>query len=177
MAELHIIGQILDARDFEEENLLCKWSFQIGSTWKVIEGLAEGQTATDSNRVEKCSVFSHPLDLHLSTRGIQGWPKLHVEIWTANALKQCWPVGFGVLNVPTHPGIHNLTIPTWRIAPSNIWDALREKFHGGGVALARKELVYSQSDRYKLSTTSTAGSVGVELMLIFKNFKKFGVEF
>lgn len=30
MAELHIIGQILDARDFEEENLLCKWSFQIG---------------------------------------------------------------------------------------------------------------------------------------------------
>lgn len=143
----------------------------------MIEGLAEGQTATDSNRVEKCSVFSHPLDLHLSTRGIQGWPKLHVEIWTANALKQCWPVGFGVLNVPTHPGIHNLTIPTWRIAPSNIWDAVREKFHGGGVALARKELVYSQSDRYKLSTTSTAGSVGIELMLIFKNFKKFGVEF
>lgn len=30
MAELHIIGQILHAIDFEEPNLFCKWSIQFG---------------------------------------------------------------------------------------------------------------------------------------------------
>lgn len=30
MAELHIIGQILNAIGFEEPNIFCKWSIQFG---------------------------------------------------------------------------------------------------------------------------------------------------
>lgn len=30
MAELHLIGQILSASDFEEPSLFCKWSIQYG---------------------------------------------------------------------------------------------------------------------------------------------------
>lgn len=30
MAELYIIGQILNAIEFEEPNLFCKWSIQCG---------------------------------------------------------------------------------------------------------------------------------------------------
>lgn len=30
MAELHLIGQILSASDFEETTLFCKWSIQYG---------------------------------------------------------------------------------------------------------------------------------------------------
>lgn len=32
MAELHLIGQILSACDFEEPTLFCKWSIQYGNT-------------------------------------------------------------------------------------------------------------------------------------------------
>lgn len=32
MAELHIIGQIESACDFEEPTLFCKWSIQYGKT-------------------------------------------------------------------------------------------------------------------------------------------------
>lgn len=105
MAELHLIGEITNAIDFEEPNLFCKWSIQIGNTWKIIEGQAEGRTHTDRNRLEdKISVFTSPLDVHLSGRSIQGWPKLHVEIFSVNGLdNKCHPVGFGFYNIPIKP--------------------------------------------------------------------------
>lgn len=46
--------------------------FYTGSLWKFVEGEAEGQTATDCNRIDQESIFSHPIDLHLACRGIQG---------------------------------------------------------------------------------------------------------
>lgn len=46
--------------------------FYLGSLWKFVEGEAEGQTATDCNRIDQESIFSHPIDLHLACRGIQG---------------------------------------------------------------------------------------------------------
>lgn len=88
MAELNIIGQILDASGFIETDLFCKFSFQFGSNWRIIEGTSEGQTITDSNKTLEKSVFIYPLDIHLATRGIKGWPKLHLEVWTKNALNQ-----------------------------------------------------------------------------------------
>lgn len=46
--------------------------FYSGSLWKFVEGEADGQTATDCNRIDQESIFSHPIDLHLACRGIQG---------------------------------------------------------------------------------------------------------
>lgn len=95
MAEVYIVGQICSAENFREPNLFLRWNFQaglcwkkvkiaarkiyftsVGSLWKFIEGQSEGQTATDSNRLDNKSIFAHPVDLHLATRGIQSWPKL-----------------------------------------------------------------------------------------------------
>jgi B9 domain-containing protein 2 len=120
-------------------------------------------------------VFVYPLDIHLSCRGIQGWPKFFVEVFTVDALNQSFPVGCGFVHIPTQPGAHRLTIPTWKIAPESLTDSIREKFHSGGVVVTKSDLVYSGIERYKLATRSS-GDVNVELMLIFKNFEKFGVE-
>lgn len=150
MAEVYIVGQILSAVDFREPNLFLRWNFQAGmlndsfehkqtrklfisgSLWKFIEGQSEGQTATDSNRLDVKSIFAHPIDLHLATRGIQGWPKLSVEVFSVNALKQFYPVGFGFNYIPTTPGFHKLRIATWRIAPLTVFDSIKEKFFTGG---------------------------------------------
>lgn len=118
MAEIHLIGQIHSAVNFEEPNLFCKWSFQfgkfflffcyiisgfshcaefseknLGSNWKLIEGVIEGQTATSRGRIANESAFVHPIDIHLACRGIQGWPKVHIEVYAVNALGNSWPVG------------------------------------------------------------------------------------
>lgn len=66
-----------------------------GSNWKAIEGDCEGKTATCRGRIESGNcAFSHPIDVHLASRGIQGWPKVHVELFAVNALNNCWPIGY-----------------------------------------------------------------------------------
>lgn len=199
MAELHIFGQILSATDFEEPNLYCKWSIQIGelylfaktwyflnvpmnvpfailgSCWKYIEGHYEGQTAINCNRLENISIFAAPIDLHLACRGIQGWPKIAVEVYAVNALNSYWPVGFGFAHIPTQPGFHKINISTWKIAPDSFLSNIKESFYSGGSTITKSELSFSGIERYKLST-NTSGSINIELMLIFKNFSTFGIE-
>ncbi|XP_050096216.1 B9 domain-containing protein 2 [Anopheles aquasalis] len=175
MAELHVIGELRTAVDFEEPNLFCRWSVQFGSSWKVIEGYAEGQSCCSTARIEQRSDFCTPIDLHLACRGIQGWPKLHVEVFAVNALQQYWPVGYGFAFIPTCPGHHRVQIATWKVSSPRIADTLRERFHTGGFSLAKSDIAFSGIERYKL-LTKTSGTVELELMLIFKNFVEYGVE-
>ncbi|XP_055903976.1 B9 domain-containing protein 2 [Eupeodes corollae] len=176
MAEVHIIGQILRAEDFEESHLFCKWSLQCGSAWKVVQGRTEGSTFVCSNPLEKSSEFCCPLDIHLATGSVQGWPKLHLEIYAVNFLKNTWPVGFGVVYIPMRPGFHRIEVDTWKVAPVTFWDCVRERFGAGGTTLSKEDLIFSGAERYKLQTKSS-GSVVIEISLIFRKFSKYGVEF
>jgi hypothetical protein len=144
--------------------------------WKFIEGDSEGQTSTDSNQIDNISYFAHPIDLHLATRGIQGWPKLSIEVFSVNALKQFCPIGVGFTFLPTKPGCHKLKIATWRISPQNILDSIKEKFYTGGFTIIKKDLIHTSADRYKISTISS-GIIEVELCLIFKHFRKYNIVF
>lgn len=175
MAELYLIGQILDAQDFEEPNLFCKWSIQTGPHWKLIEGNPEGETSIDRNRFENKSIFSSPIDVHFALRSIQGWPKLHVEIYSVTPFDRYYPVGFGFAHIPIRPGQHCIEVPTWKIAPNTFLDTVQQKFHAGGLSVAKSDLIYSGIERYKLRTLSS-GVVRADFMLIFKDFDKFGVE-
>lgn len=194
MAEVYVIGEICCAENFREPNLFVRWNFQtglcssklvkwdfwqfsiLGSLWKFVEGEFEGQTSTDSNELDNKSVFAHPIDLHLATRGIQGWPKLSVEVFSVNALKQFYPVGVGFAFLPTSPGTHKIEIATWRVAPLTAFDVVKEKFFTGGFTIIKKDLIHSGIERYKISTLSS-GTVTVELSLVFKNFNKYNIKF
>lgn len=72
MSEVHVIGQILGASGFTEANLFCKWKVQMGSAWRVLEGDAEGQTQVDFPSDGTMANWSHPVDLHFATKGLQG---------------------------------------------------------------------------------------------------------
>lgn len=39
MAEVHIIGQIIQAKDFPKQNLFCKWYLQIGEFGHILENI------------------------------------------------------------------------------------------------------------------------------------------
>ncbi|EDS27358.1 conserved hypothetical protein [Culex quinquefasciatus] len=112
-----ILGELCHASDFEEPNLFCKLSVQFGSSWKVIEGHCEGQSVANTARVDpRRSNFGTPLDLHLACRGIQVWPKLHVELIALNSFDNFWPVGYGFAFLPTQPGLHWIRMATWKAA-------------------------------------------------------------
>ena len=97
MAEVHLIGRLIGASDFSSaaassssspgasSGLFCKWSVQTGGAWRLLSGLREGQTQVDrpSDGVEGAveAHWCHPIDAHFATRGLQGWPKLVVQVY------------------------------------------------------------------------------------------------
>ena len=44
----------------------------IGGAWKVLAGLREGQTQVDNPQNNEMAFFSHPVDIHFATKGLQG---------------------------------------------------------------------------------------------------------
>ena len=43
-----------------------------GGAWKVLAGLREGQTQVDNPQNDEMAFFSHPVDIHFATKGLQG---------------------------------------------------------------------------------------------------------
>lgn len=57
MAEVHLIGELVGGSGFPSGNLFCKWGLAVGSAWKVLEGLQEGQTQVDHPQVQVLCVL------------------------------------------------------------------------------------------------------------------------
>ena len=88
MAEVHLIGQIQSGAEFYPyQSLFCKWSLHTsgGGAWRLLQGLREGQTQVDNPDAEGTAYWSHPLDVHYATKGLQGWPKLHLQVYHQDA--------------------------------------------------------------------------------------------
>ncbi|XP_071528276.1 B9 domain-containing protein 2 [Panulirus ornatus] len=173
MAEVHIIGQVTGASGFAKASLFCKWTLQLGGGWRVVEGLVEGQTQADQSEVNDNVSWCHPIDVHLATRGIQGWPKLLVQVYRLDDFSRVDLCGYGIIHVPTKPGLHILTCHTWRPL-GTFAEEMRRAFLGGGPQLLSTEIMHSAVERYKLLTVAS-GSVHFELGIIFRNFEKHGV--
>eukprot|EP01135_Chromosphaera_perkinsii_P002039 Nk52_evm86s215 gene=Nk52_evmTU86s215 len=174
MAEVHLIGEICGASEFEYSGLFCVWGINAGPSWRLLEGLDEGRTQVDNADCGMISSWTHPIDIHYAVKGIQGWPKLHFEVWHQDSHGRNELAGYGFVNVPTSPGTYDLDVATWKPAGS-IGEQITSYFVGGGPRLQNKELIYSNNDRYRLRTVA-AGKVHVQLGVIVRNFEKHGVE-
>ena len=65
MAEVHITGQLLGASGFPLPSIFCKWSFESGSNFRVLQGQVSGQTQCDTPCEGEPAVLTHPLDARL----------------------------------------------------------------------------------------------------------------
>lgn len=96
MAEVHVIGQLIGASGFPDSSLFCKWGVHagslyfsdevlyfkhvhqaiihvfLGSAWRLVAGLSEGQTQVDTPQLGDTAYWCHPIDVHFATKGIQG---------------------------------------------------------------------------------------------------------
>ncbi|XP_029908309.1 B9 domain-containing protein 2 [Myripristis murdjan] len=175
MAELHVIGQIVGASGFPQSSLFCKWGVHTGGAWRLLSGLKEGQTQVDLPQTGDMAYWSHPIDLHYSTKGLQGWPKLHLQVWHQDSFGRCQLYGYGYCHIPSSPGHHHVRCVTWR--PLGSWqEQLAQIFVGGGPQLRTPDLIYSGADRYRLHTEAM-GTVELELGIIMRHFDKYGVEY
>lgn len=44
-----------------------------GNGWKLLQGQKEGQTHVDNPAYEQFAAWSHPIDVHYKTNGLQGF--------------------------------------------------------------------------------------------------------
>ena len=174
MAEVHIIGQIVGASEFPSQRLFCKWGLHAGGAWKLIAGSKEGQTQTDTPDDDTVAYWSHPIDVHYAAKGIQGWPRLHLQVWHHDAYGRSELYGYGFIHIPTSPGAHKLECVTWK--PNGTFqEEIMQYFVGGCPQLKSPDLIYNGADRYKLHTQAM-GKVHLNLNIILRNFDKYGVE-
>lgn len=174
MCELHVIGQIVGATEFEKKYLFCKWGIQAGNNWKIIEGLKEGQTQLDSPHDNEKAYWCHPLDIHFVTKGIQGWPKLYFQVWHQDSYGRDELCSYGFCHIPTSCGFHEVKVVTWKPIAS-FWDRVYQYFLGGSLQLKSPENIYHGLDRYKLQTAAM-GIIHLEIYVISRNFHKYSVQ-
>ncbi|XP_056632137.1 B9 domain-containing protein 2 [Diorhabda sublineata] len=175
MAEVHIIGQIREAKDFPKDHLFCRWHIHIGNNWRHIAGKKEGQTHVSWSQFNNICRWAFPIDIHLATTGIQGWPKFFIEVYHFDWLGRAHIFGYGTVTVPTSPGSYTLDCYTWRPFGS-IRQRFVQYFLGGGLQLKNPDQVFSSNERYKLSTEAM-GVVTFDLNVVFRNFSNYGVEY
>lgn len=179
MAEVHLIGQILEANEFQERSLFGKWILQTGSCWKLLEGYSSGQTQLTSGYNDQEIVvnypWSHPIDVHYITRGLQGWPRFEFQVWGVDWLGKCNISAYGFMNVPTQPGFHELICSTWRPV-GDLRRRLLDYVTGYRMHLVDpSDIVCSGLNRHAIQSLSM-GTIKVELNVILKGFEKYGID-
>ncbi|KAL9644433.1 hypothetical protein ABK040_013661 [Willaertia magna] len=174
MAEVHLIGEIIGASEFVEDNLFCVWNVEKGSNWTHVSGQEKGQTQVNKRNAEdNINIFAHPIDCHYSTPTLIGWPKLIFQVWYQDGYGRNDFVGYGVLNIPTESGYFDLEVVTWRPLGS-FKDQINEMIIGGRMQVKDLSIIHNGEDRRKLTTIST-GKIHVRLNVLLRNFKKYGV--
>eukprot|EP00163_Fabomonas_tropica_P012749 TRINITY_DN24103_c0_g1_i1.p1 TRINITY_DN24103_c0_g1~~TRINITY_DN24103_c0_g1_i1.p1 ORF type:complete len:178 (+),score=6.45 TRINITY_DN24103_c0_g1_i1:212-745(+) len=173
MAELHVIGQIEGASGFTSPNLFCKWGFEHGQNWRLLEGDKEGQTQIDYPEHTDLTVWSHPIDVHYATKGIQGWPRLRFEVWHTDSFGRNEIYGYAFVHVPSSPGTFELDVVTWRPC-GTLKEQITSMFIGGAPQLAHEDIITSERDRFRLNT-ETSGVIHLQLSIIMKDFNLYGV--
>ncbi|XP_011497165.1 PREDICTED: tectonic-3-like [Ceratosolen solmsi marchali] len=172
MAELHLIGTIASARDFRQSRLFSKWSFSTGNGWKIINGCSEGQTQECCDPYSNEPVWDHPVDLHFTTKTLQGSPKALLQVFCRDDFNKILFVSYGVCSIPLKPGFHSIECHTWK--PIGDWqDRLKDKFLGTTLQLKSPDVLVNADDRFELLTESM-GIVRIDLHVLAKNFDKFG---
>ncbi|XP_030330872.1 B9 domain-containing protein 2 [Strigops habroptila] len=175
MAELHLLGQIVGGSGFPQRRLFCKWGLQAGAAWRPLSGLTAGQTHVDDPQADDVTYWCHPIDVHYATKGLQGWPRLHVQVWHQDALGRRHVLGYGFCHVPAAPGLHSVRCATWRPLGERR-ERLRRRWVGGGAGLAEPAAAAAAGacDRFRLRCEA-GGSVHLQLGVVLRHFARYGV--
>lgn len=176
-----MIGQIVEALQFEDRYLFAKWTLNSGSCWKVLEGFSEGQThlslrsQSDGEDEQASHLWSHPIDVHYLTNGLQGWPRLQFQVWGVDWLGKCNISAYGFLNIPTHPGFHELTCSTWRPV-GDFRRRLIDYVTGYRMHLVDPSDIISNGLNRHVIQSMSMGSIKVQLWVVLKDFEAYGVD-
>ena len=171
--EVHFLGELQSVSVLgESAPISVRWTMASGPSWRHVQGFQSGQThACMPNGSSKVALLSHPLDVHYAATGLAGWPRLSLTVVSKDGSRLC---GYGVVNVPCSPGVHELDVALWLPHASLLEQLSHNLFGGKGVRLVHEDAVHSQINRRRLQSRST-GSARVSIAVVLKDFERFAI--
>ena len=136
-AKVCIMGEILTAFDFEEDNLYLFTEIRLPEGWSFNDEDYYDPRATDTDESDlinrKRSIthtvkstaspddrkpiahFSFPFSYCLFADSLlSDWPKVCVQVNSVDSWERHRIMGYGFLEFPPSPGFHELSVQTWR---------------------------------------------------------------
>ncbi len=85
--QVHFIGEVAGATGFAERALFAKWKIEPSSDkWRVLDGQTSGRTClAERDASEDIGLWNDPINVGFASSGLQGWPKLRLEIYSTDA--------------------------------------------------------------------------------------------
>lgn len=103
-----------------------------GGAWKVLAGLREGQTQVDSPQNQEFAYWSHPIDIHFATKGLQGENGYTRRALVASGKE---PAQTSIVSV-----VMFCCVPAFSMDSKHSWCASSHKFHAAVLVSASHSL-------------------------------------
>ncbi|GLC36538.1 hypothetical protein PLESTB_000159200 [Pleodorina starrii] len=180
LGDLHLVGEIVGASGFSCPMLFCRWEllYEPAKSWKVLRGLTKGATHACCAEMEEeeMVVWEHPLDIHMQTQSLQGWPSLLLRVHSRDeTTNRDVFVSYALVKLPTSPGLHHLSCHTWFAVESS--RAAGRSFFGWYTGLTPRledesfiTSLRQREDAGAFICTVGAGEVHLRLNILTKNF-------
>ncbi|XP_077996076.1 tectonic-like complex member MKS1 [Glandiceps talaboti] len=146
---LLILGEVISARNFEHDNLYIHYFIELPRNWSAarnqqLSGVSQiCQTKVEGR--ENVAYFCYPFEFDVLYRNeditedekyvLPHWPQLFVEVLSLDSWQRYRTEGYGYVDMPGTPGIHNIEIHTWRPMGNSVVDKMRSFFIGGSPEL------------------------------------------
>ncbi|XP_038615257.1 Meckel syndrome type 1 protein [Tachyglossus aculeatus] len=148
---LFVNGEVVSAQGYEYDNLYVHFFLDLPSNWSSPEfQQLSGITQTCGTKTlgrDNVAYFSYPFTFEASflhedesADSLPQWPVLFFEVLSLDFWQRYRVEGYGAVVLPSTPGFHTLTAPTWRPVELGVTAELRRFFIGGSLEL--EDLTY-----------------------------------
>uniref|UniRef100_A0A8U8B6I4 Uncharacterized protein n=1 Tax=Geospiza parvula TaxID=87175 RepID=A0A8U8B6I4_GEOPR len=146
---LFVNGEIVSAQGYEYDNLYVHFFLELPDQWssspfQQLSGVTQ-TCATKAVGWDNVAYFCYPFTVEMfytqeDEDSLPQWPVLYFEVLSLDFWQRYRVEGYGSLVLPTCPGVHMLTIPTWRPVGLGPVAEMRRFFIGGSPEL--EDLTY-----------------------------------
>jgi len=178
--EVHFLGEISFGESCSTSSdvcISCRWRIDWGKSWSSVAGECSGQSQYSLRRDDGHAIWNHPIDLHLISASVQGWPRMIVQLWELDEYGRAGLAGYGFCHLPVNVGqTINVDIPCWRPCGTSR-EELEALFLGTKPILTNDDIIFGSSwkNRCRIVTVS-AGKVHLSLSVILRHFSEHRVD-
>jgi B9 domain-containing protein 2 len=174
--EVHFIGEIVGGTGFAGKGMSCKFTVEFGKNWDLLSGEIMGQSQYGNADPDDLTSWNHPLDLHMATTTMQGWPRIRFQVWELDEYGRTNMAGYGFCHLPTNAGNYEIGVPCWRPTGS-LPEEIQSFFLGANTQLTDESVLYSKAweNRCRLVTVP-AGKIFINVSVVQRFFAQQSVD-